>query len=135
MDKARRTTPDPDGIVPDSEVKNDHALNDIDTKLWELRNSTEELLVNPEATITAKFADALKYVLRLYGALSTIEMYPRVQALMPEWCDDDVDLIIKGRIFPGDRDWKHNMRNAQQVLKRQGVLILENGRWKLTERR
>jgi phosphatidylserine/phosphatidylglycerophosphate/cardiolipin synthase-like enzyme len=129
-DKVRRTKPD-----SDSDAEYDHLLSDIDAKLRELRNSTEEFFANPEATITAKFADALKYVLRRHGALSTIEIYPRVQELMPEWCDDNVDLILKGRIFPGDRDWKHNMRNSQQVLKRQGVLTLENGRWKLAQRR
>ena len=130
-DKARQTKSDIDDIMSDTGAEYDHLLNNIDAKLRELRNATEEFLVNPEATITAKFTDALKYVLRRRGALSTIEIYPLVQELMPEWCDDNVDLIIKGETFLGDNHWKHSMRNAQQILKQRGVIILENERWKL----
>ena len=131
--KARQTKPSTDDdSTSDSGIEHIHLLDSIEAKLRELRNATDGFIVNPEATITSMFADALKYVLRRHDALTTVEIYPLVQELMPEWCDDNVDLMIKGETFYGDKHWRHTMRNAQQTLRRQGVITLEDGNWKLT---
>ena len=105
------------------------ALDKISERLAELRTDTEEFAIDPTASITAKFADAVKYILKRNGPLPTTEIHPLVQELMPEWCDDDVERIIKGTSF--GRKWKHQVRNAQVQLRREGVVVLEEGRWRL----
>ena len=105
------------------------ALDKISERLAELRTDTEEFAIDPAASITAKFADAVKYVLKRNGPLPTTEIHPLVQELMPEWCDDDVERIIKGASF--GRKWKHQVRNAQVQLRRDGTIVLEKGRWRL----
>lgn len=62
--------------------------------------------------------------------MSTAELHPLVQALHPDLCDDGVDRVIDGVHF-GKR-WKHMVRNAQQHLKSQGRIRLEDGRWFLS---
>lgn len=105
------------------------ALDRISERLAELRTDTEEFAIDPTASITAKFADAVKYVLKRNGPLPTAEIHPLIQELMPEWCDDNVERIIKGASF--GRKWKHQVRNAQVQLRREGVIVLEEGRWRL----
>ncbi len=104
-------------------------LNKISERLAELRTDTEEFAIDPTASITAKFADAVKYVLKRNGPLPTAEIHPLIQELMPEWCDDNVERIIKGASF--GRKWKHHVRNAQQQMRQRGVIVLEEGRWRL----
>lgn len=111
------------------ESKYDESLKNISERLAELRTETEEFAIDPTASITAKFADAVKYVLKRNGPLPTTEIHPLVQELMPEWCDDDVERIIKGASF--GRKWKHQVRNAQVQLRRDGTIVLEKGRWTL----
>jgi hypothetical protein len=74
------------------------------------------------------YADAIVYVLST-GPLSTSELHPRVQKLLPDLCDDNVELVIDGQRF-GKR-WKHDVRNAQQFLKRQGVASFDGKQWRL----
>lgn len=123
---ARRTKAALDGGL----TEYDNALDAIKERLAELRADTEEFRINPDATVTGKFADAVKYILRNRGALPTREIYPIIQDLMPEWCDDNIKRVVKG--VPLDAKWRHDVLNAQQVLRRQGVIIRENGRWRLT---
>ena len=98
-------------------------------RLAELRTDTEEFIVNPRASTTAKFADAVKYILKRNGPLPTAQINPLIQELMPEWCDDGVDRVIKGVSF--GRKWKHQVRNAQVQLRRDGVVVREGKVWKL----
>ena len=68
----------------------------------------------------AVFSEAILYTLR-DGPLTTVEMQPRVQALLPpELCDDTRELVINGERF--GKAWKHTLRNAQQQLKRRGTI-------------
>lgn len=76
----------------------------------------------------AVFADAIIFLLRS-GPMTTIEMHPKIQVLLPELCDDQRDRIIDGRHF--GKLWKHHVRTAQQYLKRAGKIGYENGAWNL----
>ncbi len=75
------------------------------------------------------FSEAIMYVLSK-GSLRTEDLQPRVQRLLPDLCDDTVELIINGERF-GKR-WKHGVRNAQQFLKKGGVIRFDGRTWSLT---
>lgn len=69
------------------------------------------------------------YLLQHEGPLSTAEIHPLVQALHPDICDDEVERVINGERF--GKKWKHWVRTAQAMLKRQGLIGLHDGRWHL----
>jgi hypothetical protein len=79
-------------------------------------------------TAHAVFGDALLYLLRS-GPMTTKELHPKIQALLPELCDDEHDRVIDGRHF--GKLWKHHVRTAQQHLKRAGLVEIEHGQWHL----
>lgn len=79
------------------------------------------------------FADAIVYLLRKYGPMSTVELNPYIQQHLPDLCDDSIDRVIKGVHF--GRKWKHYVRNAQQFLKRQGRIAFDGRYWYLTGHR
>ena len=74
------------------------------------------------------FSEAIIYVLSR-GPLITRELHPRIQRLLPDLCDDTVELVINGEHF-GKR-WKHGVRNAQQSLKRSEIIRFDGRRWSL----
>jgi len=76
----------------------------------------------------AIFADAILHFLRRRPA-STEELHQWVQAVHPDLCDDTVDRVIDGKHF--GKKWKHAVRTAQQYLRRQGLLELREGHWRL----
>lgn len=80
-------------------------------------------------TINAIFAETIKYLLGAKGPLSTEEMHSLIQNIHPDICDDSIDRVINGQHF-GKR-WKHMVRNAQQYLKANGIIILREGKWQL----
>lgn len=112
-------------------ASHDAIRNDIDERLVTLRTAGQEFATNPKASITAQFCDAIKYVLRQNGPMSTRDMNPLIKDLKPELCDDEIDRVINGRRF-GKR-WKHDIRNAQQQLKREGRIVLEHRKWHLLQ--
>jgi len=75
------------------------------------------------------FSETIVYLLSR-GPLTTHELHPRIQRLLPDLCDDDVELIIDGERF-GKR-WKHGVRNAQQFLKKSARIKFDGRRWSLT---
>ena len=77
----------------------------------------------------ALFGDAIAYLLRS-GPMTTKELHPLIQALLPELCDDSLDRVIDGKHF--GKLWKHHVRSAQQHLKSAGVVTYERGQWRLT---
>lgn len=95
-----------------------------------LRQANMEFLKAFVGTRTANslFSEAMVYLLS-ERPMATHELHPRMQALLPDLCDDSVELIINGERF-GKR-WKHAVRNAQQYLKRQGAIGFADGRWAL----
>lgn len=78
---------------------------------------------------TAIFRRAVHYALRRHGSLTTTDLHAVVKSLLPDLCDDRMDRIINGVSF--GRKWKHHVRNAQQQLKRQQVVTLSEGRWRI----
>ena len=109
--------------------------NDMNQRLVTLRTAGEEFTTDPKASITAQFCDAIEYVLRQNGPMSTRDMNPLIKDLKPELCDDNTDLVINGVSY--GRDWKHKVRNAQVQLRRNGTIVQEGGRnspWRLTDK-
>lgn len=80
-------------------------------------------------TINAIFAETIRYLLETKGPLSTREMHFFIRNIHPDICDDSVDRVINGQHF--GKKWKHLVRNAQQYLKRNGSIYLEQGKWHL----
>ena len=63
------------------------------------------------------------------------EIYNEVKAKLPEICDNSVRCVHKG-IDYGQPEWKHRVRAALQVLKRQGLVEpLGKGYWKFSKRK
>lgn len=77
----------------------------------------------------AIFREAILFALR-NGPLATHELHPLVQQLLPDLCDDRVELIIDGERF--GKAWKHHVRNAQQALKRTGLIRFDGESWGLS---
>lgn len=108
------------------------------TKLAELlKKSTEiidfELLKNrikEGKTINAIFSETILYHLKKKGYLSTKELHSLIQSVHPDICDDSIDRVINGQHF--GKKWKHLVRNAQQYLKKKGLISLKREKWYLT---
>lgn len=74
------------------------------------------------------FSEAILYVLSTMP-LTTAELHPRIQRMLPDLCRDDIELIINGERF--GKKWKHAVRNAQQYLKRTNQIQFDGKRWSL----
>lgn len=66
----------------------------------------------------AVFGDAILVALER-GPLATPDIHEQIRALLPALCDDE-DLVINGERY--GKAWKHHVRNAQQQLRRRGVI-------------
>jgi PLD-like domain len=82
-------------------------------------------------TTNAILADTILFLLEK-GPLRTVELHPLIQSLHPDVCDDSIDRVIDGMNF-GKR-WKHYVRNAQQLLKREGRIGYDGERWHLVSK-
>lgn len=108
-----------------------------ETKLAELlKKKTEtidtELLKNrikEGRTINAIFSDTILYLLKKKGPLPTEELHLLIQAVHPDICDNSIDRVIDGQHF--GKKWKHLVRDAQQALKRNGLIYLKGEKWQL----
>ncbi len=98
-------------------------VNDAENELMEIRASGK--------TTNGIFADTIVYLLRKYGPMRTVELHPRIQQIHPDLCNDSIDRVIKGVHF--GKKWKHYVRNAQQTLKRQGVIDFDGQKWYLIQ--
>jgi len=98
-----------------------------------MEEAQEELMaIRAEGkSTTGIFADTILYLLRRYGPLRTVELHPRIQQLHPDLCNDSIDRVIKGVHF--GKKWKHHVRNAQQYLKRRGLIGHDDEKWYLLE--
>lgn len=74
----------------------------------------------------AVFSSAVLRVLTT-GPKPTKEIHAYVKQLLPELCDDTVELVINGERY--GKAWKHQVRNAQQSLKSKGLIYLVNHHW------
>jgi len=104
-----------------------------------LKQSTEALQVEMlrnrlkgGRTINAIFSETILYLLEKKGPLTTTELHPLIQSIHPDICDDSIDRIIDGQHF--GKKWKHLVRNAQQYLKRKGLVKQQGVKWDLVHR-
>ena len=119
-----------DQAIPDNTKSEIEAiLNDINEKLIRLRVDTVSSSADTKESITSQFCLAVELALSQHGPMRTRDLNPVVQMLLSEYCDDKVDRVINGVSF--GRKWKHHTRNAQQQLQRNGVIVLEDGFWRL----
>jgi phosphatidylserine/phosphatidylglycerophosphate/cardiolipin synthase-like enzyme len=92
------------------------------------RQATKEFVatqVGPRSATTV-FSEAILYALATVP-LSTVDLHPSIQRLLPDLCDDRVELVINGERY--GKKWKHQVRNAQQALKRSGLIAFDGRRW------
>ena len=108
----------------------DSVQSDIDVVLAGIDERLRLLRTIQGKSTTAMFAHAVQYILRKHGPLSTRDINPIVQSLFPDMCDDSVHRVINGVSF--GRRWKHQVRNAQVQLRRDGIIVREGNRWNLT---
>lgn len=73
-------------------------------------------------TANQVFGQAIRFALA-GGPMSTTALAPEVQRLLGDMCDDSVELIINGERY--GKVWKHQVRNAQQHLKRRGEIAYD----------
>jgi len=107
------------------------------TKLARLLKKSSEILdvellknrIKEGKTINAIFSDTILYILKKKGPLATKELNPLIQSIHPDICDDSIDRVINGQHF--GKKWKHLVRNAQQSLKKIGLIDLMGGKWHL----
>lgn len=90
------------------------------------QETLRHLRAKPGESTTSIFSRTITYLLQ-HGPLSTRELHPLVQGIHPDLCDDSIDRVINGVHF-GKR-WKHMVRNAQQGLKRQGLIRFDGRKW------
>lgn len=115
------------------------ALNDerlsIDSRIREaaetLRQQASDELLRARIgnrTVHSIFSETIEYVLK-DGPLPTEEIHQRVRGIHPDLCDDTIDRVIDGQRY--GKLWKHQVRSAQQHLKRTGRIAYEeeSHRW------
>jgi len=108
----------------------------IDRKLRtlsiELQRDTEDELLRVRVqgrNINMIFADTILYLLA-GNSMTTAELHEHIREIHPDLCDDTIDRIIDGQRF--GKLWKHQVRNAQQHLRRRGLVDYDAERrtWK-----
>lgn len=98
------------------------AMEEFDELVRGLRGNTNE-------NRTAIFARTVRYALH-QAPMKTADIHETVKGIHPDLCDDSIERVINGVTF-GKR-WKHDVRNAQQTLSRQGQISRNNdGTWQL----
>ena len=95
---------------------------DARRQLARLINQTKPQLVRAQIgnrSANAVFGEAIRFILTS-GPRTTAGLGPEISELLPDLCDDAEELVINGEGY--GKAWKHRLRNAQQHLKRQGVV-------------
>lgn len=104
--------------------------HEFDTKLIEADETILTARVEGLSTHAA-FADTILFVLK-NGPKRTKDIYPEIQRIHPDLCDDTVKLVIRGEEW-SQAKWHHRVRHAQLFLQRQRRIILREGAWHLSE--
>ena len=102
--------------------------DELTNQLDAARTTLMELRGDHEASTNAIFMKSLVYILR-NGPMQTKDIHPIMQSIHPDLWDDEKDRVINGIHF--GREWKHRVRGAQVTLRRQGIIELTEGRWRL----
>lgn len=77
------------------------------------------------------FSETILYLIDKHGPLSTRDLHPLIQQIHPDLCDNTIELVIDSVHF--GKKWKHDVRNSQVNLRRQGIIKLKDNIWhKLT---
>ena len=94
-------------------------------RLARITNQAKPRLVGAQVgyrSANAVFGEALRFLLTT-GPRTTAALGAEVSELLPDLCDDGEELIINGERY--GKAWKHSLRNAQQHLKRRGVVVYD----------
>jgi hypothetical protein len=113
--------------------RKEHAVSSTVRREFRARvKSGDELLLRARVKegVTRIFSRTILFLLR-GGPLRTVDLHPQVQRIHPDLCDDSVDRVIDGERF--GKKWKHLVRTAQQILKREGLLEFDGQFWRLSE--
>ena len=91
--------------------------------LRQFANVLQEAFVVPMSKDNkyARFSDAIETLLSSNGPTLTKDMYEPIRQRVPDLCDDQLYHIWRGR--PNGKAWKHDVRFAQLILKRKGIII------------
>jgi hypothetical protein len=79
--------------------------------------------------VTGIFAKTILFLLRA-GPMRTVHLHPQIKIIHPDLCDDAVDRIIDGERY--GKKWKHLVRTAQQMLKRDRLIEFDGKFWRLS---
>ncbi len=93
-----------------------------------IERETEDQLLRSRIegrSIFAIFGDTILYLLSS-GPKTTVQLHERIREIHPDICDDSVDRVIDGEHF--GKLWKHQVRTAQQHLKKVGRVTYDNHR-------
>ena len=92
--------------------------------------SGDEILLRARVKegVTRVFSRTIIFLLQA-GPLKTIDLHPQIKRIHPDLCDDSVDRVIDGERF--GKKWKHLVRTAQQILKRDGLVEFDGTSWRL----
>ncbi len=95
--------------------------------------SADEMLLRARVKegVTGIFSRTILFLLR-GGPMRTVDIHPQIKKIHPDLCDDSIDRIIDGERF--GKKWKHLVRTAQQILKRDGQIEYDSSLWRLTDR-
>ena len=98
-----------------------------------LRDADKTILRAREEGLSAHaiFADTILFVLK-NGPKKTRDIYPEIQLIHPDLCDDSVKLVVSGKEWT-QPDWHHRVRHAQNLLTRQGRIVRRDGLWYLNQ--
>lgn len=121
-------------LVTEYEKVQQSASSDLKRKFNDkLRNADFEFIKAQvgKRSVHSVFSETILYALKK-APLTTQELHPIIRQLIPELCDDKVELIINGQRF--GKKWKHHVRNAQQFLKNQGVITFDGKKWALVRK-
>ena len=96
--------------------------------------SADEVLLRARVKegVTGIFSRTILFLLR-GGPMRTVDIHPQIKKIHPDLCDDSVDRVIDGERF--GKKWKHLVRTAQQILKRDGQIEYDGSFWRLADRR
>jgi len=91
------------------------------------RDAENNLLISriDGRSIYGVFRDTILYLLAS-RSMSTIELEKRIQQIHPDLCDDTLDRVIEGQHF--GKLWKHQVRTAQQHLKKVHLITYDKTR-------
>jgi len=113
--------------------RKEHAVSSTVRREFKARiKSGDELLLRARVKegVTRIFSRTILFLLR-GGPLRTVDLHPQIQRIHPDLCDDSVDRVIDGERF--GKKWKHLVRTAQQILKREGWVEFDGRCWRLSE--